>query len=342
MSYVADLNYDDQNMTAPPVMKPGQQFVKSWRIRNSGTCTWDSTYYLAYASGNTAAAQMGGQPTNIKGTVAPGATYDISVNLTAPTQPGVYQGFWQMKNGKGVAFGTKVYVGIQVVAPTPTAAPTSPPSPSISFTASQTTITAGQCVVFTWNVQNVSAVYFYAQGQDPLQHGVAGQGSQTECPPQTTTYFLQVVFTNGTTQTQAIMITVLPGSAPVIALFTVTPAQIQPGQCVNVQWDVQGQVQLITIARGHADLGWCANPWAGARLSSRKRDGELHTGSHGPRRPEQCPGVRERSRAADSSSADSSSADGCTTDRGATDSSATDRDRPAARDHRQELGAPLV
>ena len=125
MSYVADLNYDDQNMTAPPVLKPGQSFVKTWRIRNSGTCTWDSKYYLAYTSGNSSQAQMGGQPTYVKGTVAPGATYDISVNLTAPTQPGVYQGFWQMNDAKGKAFGTKVYVGIQVVAPTPTPAPTS-------------------------------------------------------------------------------------------------------------------------------------------------------------------------------------------------------------------------
>ena len=43
MGWVADLSYDDQNMTAPPVMFPGQPFTKSWRIRNTGTCTWDST-----------------------------------------------------------------------------------------------------------------------------------------------------------------------------------------------------------------------------------------------------------------------------------------------------------
>jgi hypothetical protein len=94
MAWVADLTYDDKNMTAPPVVPPGQPFVKSWRIRNSGTCTWDSRYVLAFDRGNVAAAQMGGQPTPIQGTVAPGATYDISVNLVAPTVPGVYQGFW--------------------------------------------------------------------------------------------------------------------------------------------------------------------------------------------------------------------------------------------------------
>jgi polar amino acid transport system substrate-binding protein len=264
MSYVADLNYDDYNMTAPPVLQPGQQFVKTWRIRNSGTCTWDSSYFLAYASGNTPQSQMGGQPTYIKGTVAPGATYDISVNLTAPMQPGVYQGFWQMKNAKGTAFGTKIYVGIQVKAPTPTPAPTSPPSPSISFTVDRTSITAGECVVFSWNVQNVQAVYFYAQGQNMQEHGVAGQGSQKECPPQTTTYYLTVVYPNGASQTQSITINVAPApvDAPAINLFSVTPSQIPPGQCISVQWDVRGSVQQITITRASTTL-WSGAPVAG-------------------------------------------------------------------------------
>jgi len=277
MAYVADLNYDDHNMTAPPVMQPGQQFVKSWRVRNSGTCTWDSKYYLAYASGNSPLAQMGGQPTYVKGTVPPNGVYDISVNLTAPTQPGVYQGFWQMNNAKGSAFGTKVYVGIQVKAPVPTAAPTQPPSPSISFSVSQTSITAGQCVTFNWNVQNVKAVYFYAQGQNMLDHGVAGQGSQTECPPQTTTYYLTVVYPNGTSQTQGITIYVSPApvDAPVISLFSVTPPQVKQGQCVNLQWDVQGTVSQVTIARGGTIL------WATAPVRGTLQDCPPGTGSVG-------------------------------------------------------------
>lgn len=267
MSYVADLNYDDKNMTAPPVLQPGQSFTKSWRIRNSGTCTWNSTYFLAYASGNSTLSQMGGQPTYIKGTVAPGATYDISVQLTAPTQPGVYQGFWQM-NGQGKAFGTKIYVGIQVLAPTPIPAPTQTPSPSIQFTVNTTNITAGQCVVFSWNVQNVRAVYFYAQGQNPQEHGVAGQGTQTECPPQTTTYYLSVTYTNNATETRAITINVTPApvDAPQITLFTVTPPGIAPGQCVSAQWNVRGSVQKITLTRNGTAL------WDGAPLQGTLQD----------------------------------------------------------------------
>ena len=61
-AWVADLSYDDKNMTNPPVMQPGQPFTKGWRMRNSGTCTWTTGYKLAFSYGNVPAAQMGGQP----------------------------------------------------------------------------------------------------------------------------------------------------------------------------------------------------------------------------------------------------------------------------------------
>ena len=39
------------------------------------------------------------------GTVAPGATMDVSVDLTAPSSPGTYKGYWKLRNGSGVNFG---------------------------------------------------------------------------------------------------------------------------------------------------------------------------------------------------------------------------------------------
>ncbi len=119
MAYVQDLNYDDQNMQNPPKMSPGQAFQKGWRIRNTGTCTWTSAYFLAYTSGNKPGAQMGGVATPIQGTVPPQAVYDMYVNLVAPMEAGTYQGIWNLFNGKSQGFGQKVWVGIEVV---PTAA----------------------------------------------------------------------------------------------------------------------------------------------------------------------------------------------------------------------------
>ena len=311
MSYVADITYDDKNMTAPPVLQPGQTFVKTWRIRNSGTCAWDSKFYLAYASGNSSLSQMGGQPTYIIGTVAPGATYDISVNLTAPTQPGVYQGFWQMNNAAGQAFGTKVYVGIQVVAPTPTPAPTQPAS--ITFTVNQTNITAGQCVVFNWNVQNVQAVYFYAEGENPQENGVAGQGSQTECPTQTTTYYLSVVYTNGSNTT--------PGdhdqrgaAASWGAHHCDVHGGAPPDQCGPVRrHPVGGAGQRAAgyyCPQRHRLVERRARAGHAPRLPAGRRQHGLHAAGDGPGRSEWLAAHCERRRPVDCRSADRGAAHG--------------------------------
>jgi ABC-type amino acid transport substrate-binding protein/uncharacterized protein affecting Mg2+/Co2+ transport len=176
MGWVADLILDDQNMTNPPRLAPGQPFVKSWRVRNTGTCTWDTSYALVYTNGNTPAARMGGQPVFVDRQVKPGETYDFSVNLVASLTPGTYQGFWTMRNGQGQLFGDRVWVGITVVgSATATPLPTQTPSPNIQFTVDRTQIKQGECVTFAWNVENVQAVYFYANGQDWRQHGVGGQ-----------------------------------------------------------------------------------------------------------------------------------------------------------------------
>ena len=67
MAWVADLSYDDDNMKNPPVLQPGEPFQKGWRVRNTGTCTWDNSYSLNYVRGNQYGAQMNGQPVGIQG-----------------------------------------------------------------------------------------------------------------------------------------------------------------------------------------------------------------------------------------------------------------------------------
>ncbi len=135
--HVQDLTFDDQNGTAPPTVRPNQRFSKGWRIRNTGTCTWDSQVRLAYARGNVSAAQMDGQPVNVTGQVAPGQTFDFFVDLQAPSGvTGIMQGFWQMQNPEREFFGQTVWVMVNVVPPTagptaiPTTTPTAPPGPT--------------------------------------------------------------------------------------------------------------------------------------------------------------------------------------------------------------------
>ncbi len=251
MAFVADLTYDDQNMSSPPVLQPGQPFRKGWRVRNSGTCTWTTAYTFSYDGGNSPLAQMGGQTQVIAQPVVPGQTVDFYVDLVAPTTPGTYQGFWRMRNDRRIGFGTRVYVGIRVPPPV---IPTQTPLPGVTFSANPTQISPGQPVLFIWNAQGAQAAYFYPQGQLWSQYPVPTVGQQTVYPQVTTTYELRVVRFDGAIEIRQLVIQVnqQPG-APVIREFTTTPQnQVTLGQAVLLRWDVQGQVNRIRLLRNNA------------------------------------------------------------------------------------------
>ncbi|MBP6468804.1 MAG: transporter substrate-binding domain-containing protein [Chloroflexi bacterium] len=266
MTFVQDLNLDDNNMTTPPEIAPGQPFRKWWRIRNSGTCTWDNRYALVFVNGNSPLAQMGGQPAVIQGSVAPGQTYDIFVDLVSPLTPGTYQAFWSMRNAQGRTFGDRIWVGIRVPSPaTATPAPTQTPSANIQFTVDRSNITAGQCVTFNWNVVGARAVYFFQRGQNWQNFPVPAVGTRSECPPETTVYQLRVDRLDNTVEVREITVLVQPViGAPVIHRFTVTPAdQLIFGQCVTLNWWVEGRITTIRLLRDNVTI-WDSAPVNGS------------------------------------------------------------------------------
>jgi hypothetical protein len=58
----------------------GQDFDKSWRLKNVGTCTWNTSYKMIFADGD----KMGGPSSkNLTISVAPGEQYDFLIDLTA-------------------------------------------------------------------------------------------------------------------------------------------------------------------------------------------------------------------------------------------------------------------
>lgn len=76
---------------------PGELFTKTWRLRNSGNCTW-SGYSLVFDSGD---AMNGTSPVPI-GTVNPGQEVDLSVTFTAPATDGSYRSYWRVRNPSGI------------------------------------------------------------------------------------------------------------------------------------------------------------------------------------------------------------------------------------------------
>jgi len=263
-------------ITNPPVRQPGENFTWTWRIRNTGTCTWDGSYRVVYVTGNSSAARMGGNPTPIQGTVAPGQSYDMSVKLVAPLQPGTYLGVWELENGQGTGLGERLQVAAQVnqARPTATPAPTQTPVVGINFTVDRTNIKQGECVTFSWRVDNVKAVYFYHDGENWPDRGVAGVGSQQECPPFTLTYNLRVVKLDDSVDIRQITIYVEPATqAPQITQFSADPPnQITEGQCVTLRWQVEGNVSNIRLTSNGNSL------WDGAPLKGQYQDCPPGTG----------------------------------------------------------------
>ena len=181
MDYIADLNYDDQNMTNPPILAPGERFTKGWRLKNSGTCTWNESYALVPVGG----ADLGGQATYVKGLVQPGQTYDMYVDLVAPTKPGTYQSFWSMRNGDGEIFGKKVWAGIRVVGE----GETEPPSTPVitSFKADPNKLNLGACTDLSWSFEGaaLTKIQIKRDGKVIFESDPISPGSLQDCPDYT-------------------------------------------------------------------------------------------------------------------------------------------------------------
>jgi hypothetical protein len=92
-------------------LTPGQDFVKTWKIKNTGICSWGDGYGLIYAG---YADKMSGEPVPLGTLVEIGQEVDVSVNFKAPTNIGEYTSAWQMANAKGIPFGKAIFVKILV------------------------------------------------------------------------------------------------------------------------------------------------------------------------------------------------------------------------------------
>jgi hypothetical protein len=101
-------NVFEGDITIPDgsVLKPGQDFTKVWAIRNTGTCRWDEGFALVFIGGDRAIDPYDFDFKKTGDIVDPGEGINMGIKLTAPLNPGDYQGHWRMRNDKGYYFGT--------------------------------------------------------------------------------------------------------------------------------------------------------------------------------------------------------------------------------------------
>jgi hypothetical protein len=113
--YISD---DGLDGTAYP---PNSAFTKTWKLKNTGTCTWDSTYLVYQISGALMTQQPGYWLLKQGQEIEPGETVDVSIGMTSPLENGSYRSYWGLKdtNGQPVPIqggvdGNSFYVDIRV------------------------------------------------------------------------------------------------------------------------------------------------------------------------------------------------------------------------------------
>jgi len=98
--YAWDINTVDVNIPDNTAMTPGQDFTKTWLIKNIGNCAWGEGYKLIFSYGE----KMAGEAQPLTAAIAPGQEVQVSVNFKAPDLAGTYFSFWTLQNAKGVPF----------------------------------------------------------------------------------------------------------------------------------------------------------------------------------------------------------------------------------------------
>ena len=103
--FVSDVSVQDWTE-----MSPGQDFEKTWLLKNTGTCTWGEGYHVVYGYGE----EMNGLVRPLPSIVSPDENVEVTVVFKAPLEAGEYESYWRMANTKGANLGEFFAVRITV------------------------------------------------------------------------------------------------------------------------------------------------------------------------------------------------------------------------------------
>ncbi len=180
---------------------PGTAFNKTWRLRNTGTCTWNTGYQLVFVGGSQLSALSA---VNIPHAVSPDDTVDITVPMVAPQANGRYRSGWRMQNPDCCnLFGPIVYALIEV------RSEGGDNQPVITrFEVVPNTISQDQQATLSWVYENGTSARIY-----PDDIAVGSTGSLSVAPNTTTTYRLVVTNDAGSVERTTTLV-VQPGTVP--------------------------------------------------------------------------------------------------------------------------------
>ena len=115
-SFISDVSIPDGFVVAPNTL-----FTKTWRLENTGSCSWNSNYEVFYMSGANLTRYSAYKIVGSDQKVEPDQRVDISVRMQAPSTNGLYTSFWGLKGRygqivpiQGGANGNSFFVKIRV------------------------------------------------------------------------------------------------------------------------------------------------------------------------------------------------------------------------------------
>ncbi len=100
----------DANYPSGTTISPGEEFTKTWKVQNTGSCDWQYNYLMAIVVDNDFDSSWNHLGRNVK----PGDWAEVSVILNAPKNDGTYTGSWRMADSGGNPFGATLSVTIVV------------------------------------------------------------------------------------------------------------------------------------------------------------------------------------------------------------------------------------
>jgi hypothetical protein len=100
----------DVTIAEGATLAPGEQFVKVWRVKNSGLRPWAVGSRLAFKDGNAMNAGLS-HPILL---ADPGQEVEVAIPMTAPADHGMFMGIWQFQDEQGATFGDELAVKVVV------------------------------------------------------------------------------------------------------------------------------------------------------------------------------------------------------------------------------------
>jgi hypothetical protein len=105
--FVEDVNYPDHSQ-----LEAGETFTKTWKLQNTGSCTWTG-YTVAFVSGD----DLGAPDSVPVPETEASSTVEVSMDLTAPADDGGYTANFELRNeeGKSIPLGIETTFWVKIV-----------------------------------------------------------------------------------------------------------------------------------------------------------------------------------------------------------------------------------